>query len=88
MAGFLRDLLGDVRIEDLKIPLIAVAVDINSRRGHLFTNLDLSEIELWEFWHGVEAVEPGYSQSQSLIAQFLRDCSIAGRIGRWFSSRQ
>ena len=50
----------------------------------LYTNFDLRDINLWECWRGVEAIELGYSQS--LIAQFRRDRTIAGRVGRQFSS--
>ena len=66
----------------------AERLEVEQTRPHLFINLDLSEIELWEFWRGVEAVELGYTQSQRLIAHFLRHRTIAGRIERWFSSRQ
>lgn len=64
----------------------AERLEVARTRPHLFINLDVNEIELWEFWRGVEAVELGYSQSQPLIAQFLRDRTIAGRIRKWFAS--
>ena len=59
-------------------------LEVEKTRPDLFINLDLEDIELWEFWRGVEAAEIGYRQSQPLIADFVRSRSIAQRIRRWF----
>jgi len=68
--------LGSVSVPDMNVllalsfnTLMAEADRLEVERTHpdLFINLDLSVIELWEFWRGTEAVELGYFQSKIKI---------------------
>ena len=55
-------------------------LEVERTKPDLFINLDVQEIELWEFWRGPEAVELGYRQAQPAIAEYLRSRSGFARL--------
>lgn len=48
------------------------AWEIEQGKPDLFINLDTSDLELWEFWRGAEAVRMGYDQSKPALKKLAR----------------
>jgi NTE family protein len=47
-------------------------LEIETSNPDLVIHLDMSAIELWDFWKGPEAVKIGYSQAKPVIARFVK----------------
>jgi len=56
--------------------------EIRSARPDLLLNLDLHEIEVWEFWRGPEAAKSGYTQTIAAIERYRAAENFLSTIGR------
>jgi NTE family protein len=48
------------------------AWEIEQGKPDLFINLDTSDLELWEFWRGAEAIRIGYEQSKPALEKLAK----------------
>jgi hypothetical protein len=64
-VAFLASQAFNILAADLARAEIALA------KPELVIELDMSGIELWEFWRGVDAADLGYEQSQDAINSFM-----------------
>lgn len=69
-----RDLPGVAFLASQAFNILAADLaraEIELARPDLVLDLDMSDIELWEFWRGAEAADIGYAQSQEQIEEFF-----------------
>ena len=71
-----RDLPGVAFIASQVFNILAADLanaEIERADPDLAIHLDMAEIELWEFWRGVEAADIGYEQSREPIRRYVAD---------------
>jgi NTE family protein len=69
-----RDLPGVAFLASQAFNILAgdlARAEIELARPDLVLDLDMSDIELWEFWRGPEAADIGYEQSQPPLDAFF-----------------